>query len=320
AKTGRPVDVAGSRYENGPVLIWPGTYGVHNWQPMSFSPKDGLTFIPTIHMANYYSAEGIDARSWLPTKNAWNTGLADSDLNLPLEEFSSALLAWDPVTQTARWRVPTAGTLGGGTMATAGGLVFQGELDGTFNARSTSDGRKLWSVNAGVAVTGAPISFSVGRRQYVTVLAGPPGGTVAYPEASKKFGWQYRDPRRVLTFVLDGRATLPSAPPSPLQIASSGGDPVDPALAAAGATLFGGQCASCHGTGAVSGGAGPDLRASAIVLSETAFAETVRDGALLKAGMPQFNDLSSLDIESVRSYLRSRAADASAEPGGAMHP
>jgi quinohemoprotein ethanol dehydrogenase len=169
-KTGRPVEAPNIRYQDKPLLIWPGTFGVHNWQPMSFSPKSRLTFIPSIHQADAYAAQGIDPTSWKPDPNNWNTGLSwsvvgPSAVKVPEAEFHSYLQAWNPVTQTRAWRVETPGIVNGGTMATGGGLVFQGHIDGTFNAYDAANGRKLWTFPAGVSVLGAPISYSVRGKQ-----------------------------------------------------------------------------------------------------------------------------------------------------------
>jgi quinohemoprotein ethanol dehydrogenase len=319
-KTGRPVENPNIRYEHGPTLLWPGYYGVHNWPPMSFSPRDGLVFIPSIHMAGNYNTEGVDEKTWTPAPTVWTTGMGDVDRNLPLEEFGSSLLAWDPISQKEVWRVPTAGTWGGGTMATAGELVLQGQLDGTFNAFDARSGRKSWSFNAGVAVTGAPISYSVDGKQYITVLAGPPGGTAAYPAANVSFGWHYRDPRRILTFALDGKAELPPSPPPGPATALKDGMPADPALARTGAGLFGANCTQCHGVGAVAGGGGPDLRASAIPLSPEAFARIVHDGPLVARGMPAFGEFSAAQMEALRNYIRARAEGLSSESSSAGGP
>jgi len=322
-RTGRPVEYPGIRYEEKSILIWPGYYGMHNWQPMSYSPSERLVFVPTINMASYYNSVGVDPKTWTPTKNSWTTGLGDVGLGgvapkLPIEEFGSSLLAWDPVAQQEVWRVPTAGLWAGGTMTTAGGFVFQGQLDGTFNAYDTRSGKREWSFNAGVAVAAAPISFSVDGKQYITVLAGPSAGSAAALPGAVQFGWRYRDhPRRVLTFALNGRATLPTAPPPGPVAPLLAGPPADPRLAKAGAQLFGSNCTTnCHGAGAVSGGGAPDLRASSIVLSTAAFAHVVHDGALVAGGMPRFEEFSAADLDALRNYIRSRAeSDSSQSPG-----
>ena len=58
--TGRPVEVPGARYEDGEEEVWPSPFGVHSWHAMSFNPKTGLVYIPTIEMAGVYKDTGID--------------------------------------------------------------------------------------------------------------------------------------------------------------------------------------------------------------------------------------------------------------------
>jgi quinohemoprotein ethanol dehydrogenase len=60
---------------------------------------------------------------------------------------------------------------------------------------------------------------------------------------------------------------------------------------------------------AVAGGFAPDLRASPIPLSASAFDAVVRGGSLESRGMPRFADLSAQDLENLRHYLRSRARE-----------
>lgn len=313
-KTGRPIENPDIRYEKGPIIMWPGTYGTHNWQPMSYSPKLGLAFIPTVKQADVYTDQGIDLKNWKPRKNVFNSGLGalpkDSKLRVPVETFSSSLQAWDPVRQKQVWSIPNPGVINGGTMVTAGGLVFQGLLDGTLNAYDATNGKRLWKYFAGVAVLGAPITYEVDGKQYVSVVAGPPSGSPASTLTMQaKFGWRYRDhPRRVLTFVLDGKTKLPETPPpgqeKPLLDKSF---VVNPALAAEGDPLFNTRCRTCHGTNALASGGGPDLRASAMVLNKDAFREVVSGGALLSRGMPQIDDLSEHELETLRHFIRQQA-------------
>ncbi len=315
---------AGIRYEKGPVLLWPGTYGVHNWEPMAFSPSSGLVYIPTIHQADSYDASGVDPKTWKPTQHGWNAGMGSSGsgngtVEVPVKEFRSWLLAWDPVHQQMVWKTPTPGIINGGAMVTAGGLVFQGHVDGTFNAFDATTGKKIWSFPVGVSVLGAPISYAVGGRQYVSVLAGPISGSAsATLSDSAGYGWRYRDfPRRVVTFVLDGHARLPPAPaPAPEKPLLSDQLKPDPALAAAGGAVFGTHCMTCHGVGVISGGAAPDLRASPIPLDANAFKAIVQGGALMSNGMPRFSDVSDEQLLSLRHYIRAQAQQGAA-PGNA---
>ena len=70
----------------------------------------------------------------------------------------------------------------------------------------------------------------------------------------------------------------------------------------------------CHGLAGVAGGYVPDLRASAVVISASAFAAVVRGGALESRGMPRFAELTPEDLESLRHYLRSRARASAPSP------
>src|SRR3546814_2940563 len=100
-------------------------------------------------------------------------------------------------------------------MATAGNLVFQGHADGSFNAYDSETGKRLWTFAAGSGVLGPPITYKVNGRQYITVLSGFGTSGALFGEKVARFGWQYRtQPRRILTFVLDGKAgPLPPAAP-----------------------------------------------------------------------------------------------------------
>jgi quinohemoprotein ethanol dehydrogenase len=146
----------------------------------------------------------------------------------------------------------------------------------------------------------------LGDRQYVSVLAGFGGTGSAL--ASR---WDARtQQRRLLTFSLGGDRRLPPA------ISSTGVVPVPDSTFRSsreaeteGGTAFLNRCATCHGFGAVAGGTAPDLRSSPAILSREAFAQIVKDGGLVQGGMPRFEELSNTELETIRQYLRSRAAD-----------
>lgn len=310
--TGRPVENPGVRYESGETLIWPGGLGAHNWPPMAYNPGTGLVYIPVHEMPGYYNDKGIDRTSYTngpgtPTA----TGVHNITVDAPENAGTSALLAWDPLRQKEAWRVPTPGFWNGGVLTTAGGLVFQGHAGGRFVAYDAKTGKELWSCDMGVGTIAPPITYSVGGKQYVSILAGWTGSPMLLGSLSAQHGWVGQGhPRRMLTFALDGHAKLPPSPPPMRPVALD--DPtfvVDDAKAGRGRALFGVQCAICHGVGAVAGGYAPDLRASGTALSDVALATVVRDGALQARGMPQFPELSDADLESIRHYLRSRARE-----------
>ena len=90
-----------------------------------------------------------------------------------------------------------------------------GLADGYLHAYSARTGKDLCSFFCGVAVTGVPIAYRVGDKQYITITSGPLGGaSAAFGSISARWGWDPRThPRRLLTFALDASAKLPPTPP-----------------------------------------------------------------------------------------------------------
>ncbi len=321
-KTGRPVERPGIRYENAPADLWPSPYGAHNWQAMAFSPRTGLVYIPYMQLGARYSAQRTTSADG---KELPLGGVTISPLLQDPEDGKGALVAWDPVAGKIRWKVQHASLWNGGTMATAGGLVFQGDADGRFAAYRAADGRRLWSFDAGLGIVAAPMTYQAGGRQYVSILVGYGGATTLWPDLVDR-GWKYGlQPRRLLSFALDGRAKLPSTPPPDREVHAVD-DPelvIDTTAVAEGALLYGNECVTCHGGGLKSAGApGPDLRESHAALSREALATILRDGALAPNGMPRFRELTDRQIGALYMYIRAgaravaRNRDASPPPTG----
>ncbi len=259
--------------------------GAHNHFAQSFSVKTGLAYLPTTE---------------LPETNP--------DGEAPASAGRSALVAWDPVKQRPAWAVPTQGAYSGGVLSTAGDLVFQGQADGYITAYSATEGRRVWAFYSATAALGAPISFAIGKRQYISILNGPTYGAAgSLGLISAKFGWDSRlHPRRLLTFVLDGTAALPPTPgPAFANPVDGPGVNVDESLVREGARVYA-KCQWCHGAGAIAGGGAPDLRASLSPLVKESFAGVVRGGLEVR-GMPKFEELSDRELEALRHYIRARA-------------
>ena len=308
--TGRPVVAANAFYEQGEVQLFPSFEGAHNWFPMSFSPRTGLVYLPVTEMGASYSQKGIDPSRWTPIPHSVQfAGIASGDGDPPADSGHSSLTAWDPVRARPAWKIETPGAHNSGTLATAGDLVFQGQADGHIHAYAAGDGRRLWTFDAGTAVLGTPITFSVNGHQYVAMLSGPLHGSVGgFGSVSAQFGWNAREhPRRLLAFALDAKASLPPTPPprrvEPLDAPDFR---VDEAAVPLGLEQYT-RCLLCHGPGAVAGGTAPDLRASPIPLDGAAFAAVVRNGSLESRGMPKFAELTDRELDALRHYIRYRA-------------
>lgn len=308
--TGRPVEVRGARYENGEALTWPGSGGLHNWQPMAYSPLTKLVYIPAREMAGYYRDKEIDPRTWQMDKDG-PLGVAGFFDDVPKNAGTSSLLAWNPLTQTKAWSVPTPGATAGGVIVTKGGLVFQGQADGRFVARDADTGAELWSADLGVGTQAPPLTYEVDGKQYVSVLAGWAGGQMLLGSLSAQHGWVGREHgRRLVTYVLDGTgAAPPKAAPSKVEPIRDPSFKIDEQLAAQGKLIYGTQCTICHGTGVVAGGYAPDLRASPVVLAAPAFKAIVQGGALESRGMPKFDEFTDAELTAMQHYIRQRAEE-----------
>lgn len=305
--TGRPVETASAR--DPAAIVWPGSMGAHNWAPMAFSPTTGLAYIPTLEMPGAYDDRSIDKAQWKHEPGRYNTGYSMSADAVPANAGTSYLQAYDPVRQRRVWKVPLPGAWPGGVLSTAGGLVFIGRPDGRFDAYDARRGRLLWSYDAGLGISGAPISFAVDGKQYVAVVAGWGGGGAGFLGRLSAFGWQPRLKRNhLLVFTLGGKA--PPPPQAARRTAEPIDDPtfvLDPVSAARGGDLFAPRCGPCHGAGVVAAGYAPDLRASPMTLDRDAFRSVVRDGAMLSRAMPAYPELGDAELESIRHFIRARA-------------
>jgi quinohemoprotein ethanol dehydrogenase len=316
-ESGRPIENPNVRPRNGGALIYPSSAGMHDWQAMSFSPATGYAYLPIVDMPQYFSDKDIDFKAWRTQPFRYNTGYDILDVgDFAGIKLSASLVAWDPIKRTKAWEVPMPGLWNGGTLATAGNLVFQGNASGEFAAYDARSGAKLWSMNLGLGIVGAPITYALDGRQYVAVLVGWGGALPgAFGAGVAQHGWRYgAQPRRLAVFALGAHGTLklvpPSAPAEPLDDASLR---IDMAAAAAGNALFNSSCHLCHGFMAVSGGVAPDLRASPLAINPKGFARVVKDGLLERRGMPRFAELSDAQVQSLYWYVRQRAR-ADSEP------
>ncbi|WP_298286830.1 PQQ-dependent dehydrogenase, methanol/ethanol family [Novosphingobium sp.] len=311
---GRPIENPEARYDltGKPFISMPGAAGAHSWHPMAYDPAQRLVYIPAQFAAYPYFPE----KDWKPQAVGFNTGVDSAASAMPaIKEArdaaraatTGAVVAWDPVAQKERWRIPFKGPWNGGMLATAGGLLFQGNATGTFAAYSSKDGKQLWSFPAQTGVVAAPITFKVGNDQYVAVLAGWGGVWPLATGILSDISGPTRNISRLLVFKLGGKAKLPDAPPfeeRPLNPPPLVGTP---ATIAQGANLYGKYCTVCHGDAAI-GGLLPDLRHSAMNTDYTAWQTVVHDGALVDNGMIGWSKyMTKEQIESIRHYVIKRA-------------
>ncbi len=310
--TGRPIENPEARFPDGKAaIVYPSPYGAHNIEAMSFNPRTGLVYIPAMDQGRVYvdPPGPLDKWTFLSGQRISN-GIGAPPPGLTPRPPSAALIAWNPVTQREAWRIPLTGMRGGGgTATTAGNLLLEGRATGQFTILAADSGKLLWSFDAQTAVMAQPITYLAKGRQYVTVIAGSrfPTAQGFAPE------WNYTTQKwRVLTFALDGKDRLPAPDTSVPPYADDAAFNVDPAKATAGGGIFAQRCAICHGAGALSGGAAPDLLRSPIPLDGAGFTAVLHEGLLAPRGMPRFEELSPAEIDQLRHYIRQRAREASA--------
>jgi PQQ-dependent dehydrogenase (methanol/ethanol family) len=322
-KTGKPVEDPASRYLASPFQAIPGPLGSHNWQPMAFSPDTGLVYVPAQTLPSLYADEA--EHKFRP--GFWNTGteFAGVGPTPTLDErkatraaLKGQLVAWDPVAKKPKWVHDYATPWNGGVLATAGGLVFQGSLDGKFRAFDAATGDPKWETDGLYPVESAPMSYEIDGEQYVAVTAGwgtalpvTGGGDVIPKIGSPEMG-------RVLVYKIGGKAALPPYEVFEVDHVPAARDFGSKQQLENGRVLYDRNCTVCHGPLAVSSGAIQDLRWSQAPGEKASFASVVLEGQYASAGMASFADvLSPADAESIRAYIIFRAhedADPAAKP------
>jgi quinohemoprotein ethanol dehydrogenase len=298
--TGRPILNPDTEYWKHPdrdTLTIPGVLGAaRTWAAMAYSPKTSLVYIGTWTSAVLYQAGGhFD----------WYYSFRKDATIKPEAQLS----AWDPIKQKAAWRFVRPGITNGGTLATAGNLVFQGTDDGTFDAFDARTGHKLWSFKTDGAIMGAPSTAVIDGNQYIFVASGDSGAS-ATTHSSARFNSTptTQGPPRLLAFRLDGKSSLtPKAGYGPVTLPKPW-RPRQPApLAVQGAKVYDdNNCALCHGLDAIQAGRDiPDLRAATKVTY--AFMADIFKGAYRQAGMPSFENITDEDIVALQAYLTNQA-------------
>ncbi len=304
--TGRPIETGLGEWKR-TRFMRPGPAGGHNWHPMAFSPQTGLVYIPTYHIAYPFHRD----KAFRFTPGRFNTGEDFARMQRAADGYERSLrfceptrlTAWDPVQRRRVWQVAHSSEMHGGTLATAGGLVFHGTGgDATLAAYRATDGELLWEAQAPSAVIAAPISYAVKGEQYVAVEIGAGGS------AGMNFSRiAYENAGYVAAFKLGGSAKLPPRVPRSERAMDPPAATAPVEAVARGHALYHQWCMFCHGIGTKSGGLLPDLRRA----QRATFAQwqdIVIGGVRADRGMPSFaGSLSREDADAIRAYVIAQA-------------
>jgi len=163
---GRPIFSGRIPTEKG-TYICPGLNGATNWFSPSYNPETKLFYMMALESCNLFFASPAPFKRG---ETYYNTGTKVP----PDEKAQKILLALSVPEGKIVWRYPQAGhgTSWGGTMTTAGGLVFFGDDAGSFEAVEATSGRPLWHFYTGQEMHASPMTYAVKGTQYVAIAAG----------------------------------------------------------------------------------------------------------------------------------------------------
>jgi quinohemoprotein ethanol dehydrogenase len=304
--SGRPIEVPEARSPDKSFDSIPGPFGAHNWHPMSFNPQTGLVYLPAQGVPLNLTGEktlvqNAQGSNKFGGTTGWNVGFslnAEPPKNPPF----GRLIAWDPVKQKEAWRAEYIAPWNGGTLTTAGNLVFQGSADGRFIAYNAKTGEKLWETPVGTGVVAAPATYVVDGVQYVSVAVGWGGVFGITQRATDR-----EAPGTVYTFAIGGKAPLPAF--TKYQIGNLlTGVKYDPAHVPEGTSIYVNACATCHGVpGVDKGGNVPNL---GYVPTETItnLKDIVFNGPFKDKGMPDFTGkLTEADVVKIQAFIQGTA-------------
>jgi alcohol dehydrogenase (cytochrome c) len=162
---GRPVVVPGSEPTPQGTDVCPGVAGATNYMAPSYSSQTGLLYVAV--------REQCDKIFGVPQKHRPGAFFVGSGgTAVPEEKPWGVFKAIDPRTGTSKWEFRYHSAPWGGALATAGGLVFAGDMEGYVMAFDAANGALAWRMPTGGPVTASPMSYSVDGRQYIAVATG----------------------------------------------------------------------------------------------------------------------------------------------------
>jgi PQQ-dependent dehydrogenase (methanol/ethanol family) len=170
--TGRLLYVDDKRPAQQKVIrdICPTAPGAKDWNPSAFSPLTGFLYIPHNNLC----------MDWESTETNYIAGTPFVGAEVRMKPGPGgnmgAFTAWDVAQEHAAWSLKERFPLWSGALATAGGVVFYGTLEGLFKAVDAHSGRALWEFQTGSGIIGQPTTFrGPNGHQYVAILSGVGG-------------------------------------------------------------------------------------------------------------------------------------------------
>ena len=162
---GRPEVLPGTAPTKTGTVVCPGAAGATNFMSPSFNPQTGLFYVAAREQCDVFTA--------MPQPfHAGRVYIGSAYFKPSADKPWGALRAIDPTTGKLKWEFKYVTPPWGGTLATAGGLVFAGDMEGYLVAFDARTGKALWHFETGSAIYSSPITFSTGGKQYVAIASG----------------------------------------------------------------------------------------------------------------------------------------------------
>jgi PQQ-dependent dehydrogenase (methanol/ethanol family) len=172
---GRPLVV--SKYstdQNGEDVntkgVCPAALGTKDEQPAAFSPETGLFYVPTNHVCMDYEPYKVSYTAGQPY-----VGASLSMFPPPGETNMGNFIAWDAKTGKIAWADKEQFSVWSGALATAGGVVFYGTLEGYLKAVDAHTGKELYKFKTPSGIIGNVMTYERGNKQYIAILSGVGG-------------------------------------------------------------------------------------------------------------------------------------------------
>ncbi len=173
---GRPIR-AGVRPTPAGTRICPGFAGATNWYAPSYNASAHMVYFLALEQCETYFS--VPTPAFQEGKEYYSTGVK----HIVGENSHKNLLAYSLDSASFVWKYPQtgAGHSSGGTMTTAGGLLFFADDAGSFEAVDAQTGKPLWHFNTGQNSSASPMTYAIDGKQYVAIAAGSDVFSFALP-------------------------------------------------------------------------------------------------------------------------------------------
>jgi len=150
--------------------ICPAALGSKDEQPAAYSPDTGLFYVPTNHVCMDYEPFRVNYTAGQPYVGATLSMYPpQGDTNM------GTFTAWDAKTGSIAWSLKEQFSVWSGALATAGGVVFYGTLEGYLKAVDAKTGKELYKFKTPSGIIGNVMTYEHGGKQFVAVLSGVGG-------------------------------------------------------------------------------------------------------------------------------------------------